>query len=106
MSKNRKAILHYKNARAPRSLAAGDDILKIEVFSDPSVTDGETADARGVPQHPVAEHETIEVKHAADGSGMVTFFFNGRPVTGGDSAALNSMDLVFLLVSMRTTRIL
>ena len=33
----------------------------------------------GIPQHPVAEHETIEVKYAKDGSGIITFDYDGDP---------------------------
>ena len=46
--------------------------LKIETFSGPDV-----------PQFPVKEmaKDTIEVKHAKDGSGEVTFMYGGEYVT-------------------------
>ena len=68
VAKTRRIVLHYKNARAPRIRAAGDDKLKVEAFSDPDISRllpadiGETA---GIPQHPVAEHKAITVTYAA-----------------------------------------
>ena len=75
-------VLHYKNARAPRIRAADDDKLKVEAFSDPDVSNDATAltDGAGIPQHPVAEHKAITVTYASDGSGMVTFDYDGAPV--------------------------
>ena len=37
VANTRRIVLHYKNAMAPRIRAAGDDILKVEAFSDPDV---------------------------------------------------------------------
>ena len=83
-SKNSTIVLKYNDVTVQRSLATGDDKLVVETFSGP-------APAGDLPQFPVVKlaEDTIEVKHAADGSGKVTFMYEGNPVTsmaGKDSA--------------------
>ena len=62
-------VLKYNDVTVQPTLATGDDKLKIETFSGPEV-----------PQFPVVEmaKDTIEVKHAKDGSGEVTFMYGGE----------------------------
>ena len=82
-SKNSTIVLKYNDVTVQRSLAT-DDKLVVETFSGP-------APANDLPQFPVVKlaEDTIEVKHAADGSGKVTFMYEGNNVTsmnGKDSA--------------------
>ena len=74
-SKNSTVVLKYNDVTVQRSLAK-DPKLVIETFSGPSLADG-------YPQFPVAKlaEDTIEVKQAADGSGVVTFMYEGNNVT-------------------------
>ena len=59
-----------------RRLTSDDDPVLIEAFSGPSSSVG------SLPQFPVKEQEKdkITVKHAANGSGMVTFEYNNTTV--------------------------
>ena len=82
-SKNSTIVLKYNDVTVQRSLAT-DPKLVIETFSGP-------ASANDLPQFPVLKlaEDTIEVKHAADGSGVVTFMYENNNVTsmnGKDSA--------------------
>ena len=47
-------------------------------------------DGAGIPQHSVAEHKTIEVKYASDGSGIVRFDYAGAPVLPFDDDVIKS----------------
>ena len=97
VSKNRTLVLYYRNAKAPRAIAL-DPKLKIEAFSDPDVEadateliDTDTDDIVGIPQHPVTKQDkVIEVKHAANNSGMVTFKFGGETVNGSEDPTENT----------------
>ena len=75
-AKNSTIVLKYNNATVRRGLATGDDKLVVETFSGPVV-------ANDKPQFPVVKlaEDTIEVKHAADGSGTVSFMYEGSNVT-------------------------
>ncbi len=86
VSKNGTIVLKYNDVIVQRHLATGDDKLIIETFSGP-VT------ASSLPQFPVAKlaEDTIEVKHAADGSGKIVFRYEGENVTsmsGKDSEGI------------------
>ena len=88
-SKNRTLVLYYRNAKAPRAIAL-DPKLKIEAFSDPDV-DADADDGAGIPQHPVtAQDKVIEVKYAANNSGMVTFKFGVHNVNGSEDPTENT----------------
>ena len=86
-SNNSTIVLKYNDVTVQRSLATDPKPkLVIETFSGP-------ASANDLPQFPVVKlaEDTIEVKHAADGSGKVTFMYEGNPVTsmaGKDSAGV------------------
>ena len=75
VSKNSTVVLKYNDVTVQRDLAT-DPKLVIETFS------GSLA-VNNMPQFPVAKlaEDTIEVTHAADGSGMVTFTYEGENVT-------------------------
>ena len=84
VSKNSTVVLKYNDVTVQRALAK-DPKLVIETFSGATIGD--------FPQFPVAKlaEDTIEVKEAADGSGMVTFMYEGSDVTsmsGKDAAGV------------------
>ena len=99
VANTRRIKLYYKNARAPRIRAADDDKLMVQAFSDPDVDDDVTNLVGGasIPQHPVAEHKAITVTYAANGSGMVTFDYDGIPVLPFEGDVQN---LIPMLVSL------
>ena len=75
-SKNSTVVLKYNDVTVQRALAK-DPKLVIETFS------GTPTGTGSLPQFPVVKlaEDTIEVKEAADGSGMVTFMYEGENVT-------------------------
>ena len=82
VSKNGTIVLKYNDVTVQRRLTI-DDPASVEVFSGPPV--------EGLPQlppqFPVTEQKEVAVIHAADGSGMVTFEFDGDtiPALAADS---------------------
>ena len=76
VSKSSTVVLNYKEAIVQRRLTSDDDPVLIEAFSGPSSSIG------SLPQFPVKEQEKdkITVKHAENGSGMVTFEYNNTIV--------------------------
>ena len=72
LAKNNSVALKFEGVTVQRQIA---EKVLIEVFSSDSVD-------LGVPQYPVEkpEEDKIEVTHAADGSGTVTFMFDGEDV--------------------------
>ena len=90
VSRNSTIVLKYMDATVQRTVATGDNKLMIKAFSGAS----SGTDAADVPQYPVTEQakDTITVKHAADGSGMVTFVLDDdTDVTGKKSPLSSSM---------------
>ena len=90
LSRNSTVVLNYNDATVQRSLTSDDDPVLIEAFSGPSAS----TDRAEVPQFPVAEQDKkITVEHAADGSGEVTFEFDGvevKPLGDGKTVKANS----------------
>ena len=75
LSRNSTVVLNYNQAAVQRGLTSDEYPVLIEAFSGPS-TDATT----NLPQFPVVEQKKITVELAADGSGEVTFTFEGRMV--------------------------
>ena len=76
LPKNGTVVLNYKEVTVQRRLTSDDDLVLIEAFSGPSSSVG------SLPQFPVSkqEEDKITVKHAANGSGTVTFEYNNTTV--------------------------
>ena len=77
LAKNNAIVLKWEGVTVQREIQA---TVPIPVFSS-------DADNLGVPQYPVAkqDEDKIEVIHAASGSGMVTFEFEGVSVKAFDN---------------------
>ena len=84
LAKNNSVALKFEGVTVQRQIAIEEKVL-IEVFSSDSID-------LDVPQYPVEkpEEDTIEVTHAADGSGTVTFEFEGVPVKAFDNDTVKS----------------
>ena len=80
LSRNSTVVLNYNQAAVQRSLTSDEYPVLIEAFSGPvvGVVDGNAIDI--LPQFPVKEQKKITVELAADGSGEVTFTFDGAAV--------------------------
>ena len=80
LNKNGTIVLKYNDATVQHRLTIDDPALasydpaSVEVFSGPL----ETVDS--LPQFPVTEQKEVAVIHAADGSGVVKFYFDGDPI--------------------------
>ena len=76
VTRNSSIVLKYNEVTVQRHLTSDDNLVLIEAFSGPSVSVSE------LPQFPVAkpEEDKITVKHAANGSGEVTFEFGSGTV--------------------------
>ena len=94
VSRNSTVVLNYNDVTVQRGLTSDDDPALIEAFSGP-VVDADGADI--LPQFPVEEQKKIKVVLAADGSGEVTFAFNGatvKPLGDGSKVKANAAESI------------